>query len=728
MSIRNRIPDHGYANDSCKSNPTPVTSPESHNKSMKPGFEVPYEYEDEESDGIVSRAPSVEIVGSDQKQMVPLIIESASDPDEVAFISEARVQSGVPESLVSLQPQVTRPLALASRNTMFPFENHPQAQHMHRQDTYTTLQHTHPEPDRTISAVSNEPDSFQNTAGSSQANPINLECIHPEASEGIVCDSDDEPPESLPTSQASLSALPNNPSTDPFRYYAGMLRPNGPGSTNGDWAKNDAEMDSNSENIIADSDFNTSDEEFDCPTSEGGSGSDSDANSMGTSEHHSADEFSDADDRQSDAGEDTTSKPEELHSMEKRMLLTPLTYVHGQERVLEPLNPENCFGHNENNQNQLPPISVEDSQFPIVPSSPPQLRASSMGMVDVSEDRDMRDTLWSKSIARAPSPSDAALVKPPSTRPINADKVRSYAFHLDANGDSESWASYKNKDCGKDKPADVLTPWYSPAHAAVNFDYESPPFSDTYPDVVERALPRYEDGPFSGWSSGVVNPNTLKNSCGSTQLNHSGYRAINHDTAEHHRQLVRWVWDSKSGQFIPPPGSEFAALHHVNSRKPYTENLAKPNPSKLPISDIVNNAPNERNENMRTLKRKADAMLASERLNMIIPETQAATIPSVSQESVFPDAQPREDRYRVDTTAHEIASSAVASTLAGDSAPSHVEPARKRAKTSRNGAKPIKAFVTGVFVGCIGLASACAAFIATMPESLQSEAIGEWFG
>jgi hypothetical protein len=141
--------------------------------------------------------------------------------------------------------------------------------------------------------------------------------------------------------------------------------------------------------------------------------------------------------------------------------------------------------------------------------------------------------------------------------------------------------------------------------------------------------------------------------------------------------------------------------------------------SRLNISDIVH----PQGVFRCNLKRKADEMSVDEAEPMIDEEFHVSL--SESSQDVLPDAQPREITALDETGLMEESSKAspkVAITVQRSSPSGPSERPRKRFKTSVSTAVGIGKFVSGV---CFGVVGVFAAFIATIPLSVQEEALQE---
>ncbi|MCJ1383793.1 hypothetical protein MMC17_006907 [Xylographa soralifera] len=675
------------------SNPTPVTSPESRSKTVKPGFHVPYDYEDEDSEDDMSREASVE-------QVMPPMAFPVTRPSkalDIEILSTTKLSSSnVNHHLAPLQSKYP----IISEDTMAQHNTQSKA---HRHEIYDLT-------------TTNETRSVQDLAtkskgmGSSQANPIDLEGPQEDATQEIVSDSDDEPPEMLPTSQASLKALPAPFSADPFRYYSAMVDAAIIVNNN---VQRDIGKRASSEAMIEDSDIETSGADFSYSTSEDELGPSSDIDCEGTDEHKWSDDFSE-DDKDWKRFNAESKAPQAL----------PVVNV--QKSPSDPASAK------ANNSAQPSHILVEDSQL----LTPPQCRVNPAGVLDVSRPTGVAATQWNEPLPRAPSPSDAALAKPPYTRVVHADETEKGNSKRHYSADVIMWQAHR-EDQGLQN-GDTRTfnsvsgPWAHSAQA-MSAPYNSLA-SDEYFESIDRCLPLYDDGPFTGWSylpanqvgSGNTNNFAVSSYKSHMPITFAGYPPIG-DQYEPRMNSGRENAAS-SGPWMAYPA--LAAQSHSPQNPPiHLPDTSSGKSSKLPISDIVNKAASQVNAPASTLKRKAEEMSFAEPEEPL-PRTQVTNAADDSQGSCLPDAQPREDLDLSKTTLHDNVLQSIhaasQNTLASSQPLVEGEPARKRRRASGGGSKPVKAFFSGMLVGCIGLAGACAAFIATIPDAVKAEALREF--
>ena len=683
------------------SNPTPITSPESQNKMSKPGFHVPYAGDDEDDsfDDIASREVSVEIINPPPHQITKQIPQQAraSKKEQVPMAPEVEIvtSSAVPldlnNVLISALPGVTtwaNPSAPTASKA--------------------------PEVFDITKTASNELQTsvrFRSYVGSSQTNPIDLDTSNLDAQPEIVSDSDDDPPEILPTSQASLHTLPTTSSKDPFRYYSAMNLPSQTTPVTSSTAQKETvivQRETNditkAESVVPDSEADSSDADSDYSVSEAESGPGSEAYSMGSSDRNWLDEFSD-------------DEPMISERPQRRPALgTDLK----EKDAVQCSNPPSSFKH-------TPEITVLHSQ-PQAATWPTRTDISSP--ILACGDKNISSSQWIP-VARAPSPSDAALVRPPHTKPSRAGESHLRHHLHDRESTTYPWLQSKlhgykhNDDTGIDR---MPTPWVENA----SMTYHSFP-SDQYIDPLDRFLPRYEDGPFVGWP---FQPSMPQDMNGNFSEPAKSYGAdISRDQMMSHNCLysqadyglnLEWRKNhQKVGPADVPTMAQAARCVLASSpvEKPDHNDTLGTKSSKLPISDIVNDAPKQEGGHARSLKRKADDMTANGSEEPTAPRlTETVNLGPNSQDSVLPDAQPRDgfgiSASDLDDTILRIQASV------GELATTD-EPPRKKTKTARTNSKPIKAFISGMLVGCVGLVGACAAFIATIPDAVRDEALRE---
>jgi hypothetical protein len=321
------------------------------------------------------------------------------------------------------------------------------------------------------------------------------------------------------------------------------------------------------------------------------------------------------------------------------------------------------------------------------------------------------------SIHRAPSPSDAALVKP-AVKPnenfaaTSTDSVL-YRWYHDDEGPKRQSSGHSN-NIG----AYQVSPYNAQSISYGNwapYDWET----------QLNAMPRYSDGPFASWSE--ANPAQQSSQPFSTFQETGSY------------QTNGWTSNSKPSSSALPWNAERRLSGSHQSRVPLTdltslldrgveeaEEQPQPKTTRLPISDIMNNSSSQDHIIRKVSKRKVDEMLSSD----VEPKSSADTTNGESSQSthlsILPDAQPREDDVGMGSISQEPSLAAMSQLEESGPVLEPNEPARKKVRTLPKASRPVKAFMSGVLVGAISLAGACAAFVATIPESVKNDALRDF--
>lgn len=584
--------------------------------------------------------------------------------------------------------------------------------------------------------------------GSSQDHPIDLEPERPTMQVELIDDSDNEPPEVLPTSQASLKAMPNTRPYDPFRYYEPVLVPS---PTAGVVAVPKAHEDNATEPMVADSDADETDDEVSNISSEDEVGPSSDIDSLDTSEKSWRSDVSDE--------ERVAEVCKAALDLVDNFEVVPMAKTAAQPEVRCAADPVESIVESVAQEAR---VLVEDSQLrdrlhmrfgipDILDSSDPKAHEPIPGKA-------VPETQWNKPAPRAPSPSDAALARPPqtisqhvseahsdqmcstfTTAPIISPwcRQKNHGFK-GTETTSMQWARHNNHG---HKDAENMTLQWVPQWQDTTTCTQA--FMDgnlncIVTDLDDHSLSRYDDGPFSGWPYDTVPQNSYNSS-------YYPHRA--------HTQTMSFKIGSETDSgmntsaTLPAPASRPArslteAMEAVEAEeaavreqiaeyeREYEEimvqcNASHTKPAKLPISDIVNQ-PSDSGPNRR-LKRKADDIATDEKEDVAPPEESPHATAAVhdSEDYLLPDAQPREDLAMPDNTLQETVQQREPMVTVSTTSSLSNEPPRKKAKASRGASRPVKAFVSGVVVGCLSLAGACAAFIAAIPENVRDEALRE---
>lgn len=331
-------------------------------------------------------------------------------------------------------------------------------------------------------------------------------------------------------------------------------------------------------------------------------------------------------------------------------------------------------------------------------------RVSSNDIIDISKDS-QGDAL--KATQRPPSPSDAALAK-------NASAT---SFH-------DHWASVKD---GLPPLCNDFSYLREPSHKAshpwLGFSASSYHAREgSLFDAPEPPWPRYDDGPFANQTQHNTLP-TYSFQPQPTSLSlESTAQSFSSVAPQPSTDATSYM--SHPGSPRPPFGSDKAGFS--NSEEPDNHHRGNEvHVSRLNISDIVNPL----GDNSRSLKRKVDHMSSSRIENhcveeVVKPPQQTTSLKAVSQEVHLNDAQYQDNAENGEAQLGQISFADSMESLRAETGSSleFIAPAQKRQKMSSVSSIGIGKFVSGVVVGVVG---AFAAFIATIPMSVQEEALQE---
>jgi hypothetical protein len=355
------------------------------------------------------------------------------------------------------------------------------------------------------------------------------------------------------------------------------------------------------------------------------------------------------------------------------------------------------------------------------------------------------ETQWGPT-PRAPSPSDAALVKPPQPlRPQNPfnSPYGSLLYHTE---NLRTPLSGANKDgCDSSCPGGS-THTFGEEHAyATTSATHNRPFVYHAEDLMSPHPTNYEDGPFAtrnlaevGNNSSKISPSEIFLLGSQGPIDRSSLPIIM-DPWQH----VEFNSNALNNQIQNIQATDtvtyMQSILHAQSgastlrQEPELRNHRHQRLSRVPISDIVNK-PSAQDESPKCgLKRKAAALQETENPGSVSLDISMQTILTQdtealdgSQGSIFHDAQPRDNVSAHDSLSDISQQSPVAATETIAVVQQDERPA-KRVKTSRRTSRPFRAFVTGMVVGCATLAGVAAAFIANIPDPVRDEALAELF-
>lgn len=334
----------------------------------------------------------------------------------------------------------------------------------------------------------------------------------------------------------------------------------------------------------------------------------------------------------------------------------------------------------------------------------------SCGMIDVNPDTQVEAH---RTTQRPPSPSDAALAKNASNPPLHDH----WSFMRDGQSLPRDHDSpYLRETSQKPGP-----PWMDSFTGSAHHIRDSSIF-----DVPDPGWPRYDDGPFSS----DVQHNTLpalssypycQNSVSTDQTT----RKINSVTPP--LSMGPAGDESRVTASSNPPVITDNTRVSLPEEPECRHKVNECHPARLNISDIVNPLA----DTTRTLKRKADEISSSAIGQHEIEQEagslrQAPPLEAESQELYHDDAQHRDPLIDSETSLSQSSSiNSAPVSLKNQDNPTGLDdagPARKKQKISSSSALSISKFVSGVLVGVAG---AFAVFIATIPMSVQQEALQE---
>lgn len=337
-------------------------------------------------------------------------------------------------------------------------------------------------------------------------------------------------------------------------------------------------------------------------------------------------------------------------------------------------------------------------------------RISPSGMIDVNPETQIEAH---RTTQRPPSPSDAALAKNTTNSALRD--------HWPFIRDGQSLPRDHDIPYLKETNQKTGTPWME------NFTGSAHHIRDgSFFDVPDPVWPRYEDGPFTSHTQHNTLP-ALPSSYSFRQNQNSvsfdqPTRKIN--SLASHLSMVSTGEEGRVSKSPSPPSNNQRTSISVSEESECRHKGNECHPARLNISDIVNPLA----ETTRNLKRKADKMGSNaveehEMEQAAESSQQAPPLETGSQELYFNDAQHRDTLIDVETNLFQSSSiDSTTASLQNKAGLDDTGPARKKQKTSSSSAVSIGKFVSGVLVGVVG---AVAAFIVTIPMSVQEEALQE---
>lgn len=534
--------------------------------------------------------------------------------------------------------------------------------------------------------------------GSSQANPIDLEPTDPKVRFDTVSDSDDEGPECLPISQNPITQIAETPvirvtsaAIRSMNHHCFASDSSEASQVSGE-VNNERIRKAAADSTIADSDVNDTDPEDDLFVSEGEDYDfDLDKELIANHGFTSRDSLPpnwDESDSDEEVEDDDEGLVVDLRESRDNQEAIQRAHVH--------------FDIKEDPSLQRPRVLVEDSQM-IMP--PPRISVGEV--IDVSQNC---MNPWVP-LHRAPSPSDAALVKPPKmTRlphEVTWDKSVSRPFvdeHVPTRHPSSDINSYPPK------PTDITS-----NHATANPHLFIPDYHFNYNDP---AMPRYEDGPFAGWQKYNV-PSLNQQQFMKTDLE-SQQNDLNMSDGPYTQPYWRYNTEQRDiVDGITPPTVPAPYVYTEYPKPQKSPDMREVKSSRLPISDIVNEASVQISDLSRGLKRKADEMTIDDQVEERHVEMTLSNNIQDTQGSILPDAQPREMMDSAESMRHETLLEAMTPVVVSATTANTEAPPMKKLKTDVRRPSAIRTFVSGMVAGGLSVMGALFMYGVTAPEGIQ---------
>ncbi|KAL8852285.1 MAG: hypothetical protein Q9221_002780 [Calogaya cf. arnoldii] len=368
----------------------------------------------------------------------------------------------------------------------------------------------------------------------------------------------------------------------------------------------------------------------------------------------------------SEPAEDRASSPTKAPSPPINDAVVPRCYPHSDTLALPRVEP------------QKPSHPHKASPDNTLPSLPKYSR----------EDRSLHPSQSVLKIVRAPSPSDAALVRKASSRQTSCLAPRYPYSGFEAPG-YDLFA----------RPLDDTAPYSAPGESYSAYFQDSYGYSHLghMTGLYNSGRNHYQQGPFSR-SYGLSDLDTYGSTAGRWSPSPPPQNSPK-------SCLVKLKVDSKTVNEECP------------SRRPNTDGLKS---KKVDISNLVN----PHADGARGLKRKSDQMSSEESLDgRALATTENSSAHTVGEDDLGPHAQARDTIIAGNETMSQGSGSDIPPSpihVAGDAA--EQGPARKKVKVSTPKAGTVGKVVSGV---CLGLAGAFAAFIAATPAEVWDEALRE---
>lgn len=349
-------------------------------------------------------------------------------------------------------------------------------------------------------------------------------------------------------------------------------------------------------------------------------------------------------------------------------------------------------------------------------------RISLSGAFDVSQ---VTNSDAQRTAPRPPSPSDAALAKNANTTVLHGHWPFVKAAPSNLAPNDLPYLSYVREAYQKE-----VAPWLDTCSVSSNAATCSVSSNQAREgslfDAPDPAYPRYEEGPFASHIQRGVSPaqpSYWRQHASSLEQRDSTFPSA---TRLHAADKYRTLQTENPS----PPVTSHNTSMTIAEVSEYHAKGHENHPSRLNIADIVNPLA----DTSRNLKRKADDMSKDDpdKHDFEQPLKFSPQLPPFERmdtedaDAYFDDAQPRET---IVDGEHNLFRGSSIEPIAAPYQNLEVAmsqdvtgPASKKRKTSSSSAMGVSRFVSGVLVG---LAGAFAAFIATIPISVQEEALRE---
>ena len=598
------------------------------------------------------------------------------------------------------------------------------------------------------------PRSHKADPGSSQAHPIDLDDAEEKTQYAIVSDSEDDGPEALPISQYPTKSNQGQSDAGPLKPIpVVILEPIEDSDMSDREASIDLDAPAAGESTIAEN-LSESDESNSADEEQTDYGSDSDMrdddDDSETSSHRYNSWDTDLNEEDDDEDDEDENEDEDISALSYQNKITTFSLARDSPK---PQTAQNHVPVNKDLSSEPSHILVEDSQALSRPNVVAKVTTVARDGLEACRIPSFRNSMSQAQLPRAPSPSDAALAKspnPPIVIPAPAPAALSRIL-CEANAKDRTAAILPTaKATVSGSPYAESVPFTTPNS---NFNAYTMNLGSDFNQAAPKPIPAdalyfghqspsaYEDGPFAWAQRTFHSPDQVGYPQPTAPYSMSS-------PSQMHYLDPQNPWAEAQVYGIPPfyPPENYS-YDQPREYAEFSRDIKKPAPksSKLPISDIVNDATplTDFNNKISSLKRKLDGISSDEHNLTPLPvsnnEPTVIPIPaSKPQKTPLHDAQPREDILPTDSLPTELSSVPAMLSSINESSPTVSsasaasqdleEPARKRVKTTSKRAPSLKSFVSGVIAGGISVVGALLLYGATAPEALQEVVRKEFEG